>query len=193
MKNSRTQGSVTVVIIVILVIAVIGALGLVYWKNNAEKESIGNNGLLTPDSLRNTEDWLVYEDDVLPFIFDYPKDWRVTQEAGVFSLSDGTSRKNMSIGYVEMPRGLARGVALCQVKRDGANESCSYIDNELVGYFFGRVEDDVWRGVLREQNADIILTLISKDQKNKNILIGVAESIRLKPQLRNTPSREAKI
>lgn len=180
MIHSRTQRRATI-IIVILVTSVVGVLGLGHWKNNTERETVSNRGLLTMEDSRNTEGWLVYENDVLPFIFDYPKDWRVNQEAGAFSFLDSTNRKNMSIGYVKRPRGLARGVSVCQVRQDNANEHCSYIENEMVGYFFGQDEDDAWRGVLKEQNADIILTLISKDQKNKNILVGVAESIRLRP------------
>ena len=182
MINSRIQGSANIVIIAILVTVIIGSLGFVYWKNNTKKENIGNSGLLTVKGLRSTEDWVVYENDTLPFIFDYPKGWLVAQEeAGVFSLSDSTDRKIMSIEYVKMPRGMTRGVALCQVKSVKTNQYCSYINNELVGHFFGQAEDYVWRGVLNKQNADIVLTLISKGQKSKNILVGVAESMRLKP------------
>ncbi|MNY77382.1 hypothetical protein D3C86_2172610 [compost metagenome] len=71
-------------------------------------------------------------------------------------------------------------MSTCQVKRNTTNDHCSYINNDLVGYFYGKSNDEVWRGGLKNPEADIIVTLISKNQKTKSLLIGVAESVRPK-------------
>jgi hypothetical protein len=176
-KGSSNNGSAHVVIIIGIIAALMVALGLVYWKNVATQSN--NNEVSVTGDNYNSDDWSVYEDDELPFIFDYPKDWRVVKEEGAFFLLDGTSEKMISIRYVEMPPGLSRGVSVCQIKTTKTEKYCSYIDNALVDHFFGRTEDNEWRGQWSDRNADIILTLISKNQKTRSLLTDVAESIRL--------------
>lgn len=175
-KGSSNNGSAHVVIIITIIAALMAVLGLVYWKNVATQSN--NNEVSVTGDNYNSDDWSVYDDE-LPFIFDYPKDWRVVKEEGALFLLDGTGEKMISIRYVEMPPGLSRGVSVCQIKTTKTSKYCSYIDNGLVDHFFGRIEDNEWRGQWSDRNADIILTLISKDQKTRSLLTDVAESIRL--------------
>ena len=174
-KNSSQRANIHILIIVIGIVVLLGLLGFVYWKN-----SVNNDYTSVTTNTYSTKDWLVYEDDELPFMFKYPKDWHVVKEKGSFFLSDDKDDRIMSIRYVKMPPGLSRGVSACQIKRSNTDDHCSYIENDLVGYFYGQTKKATWTGVLNDLNADIIVELISKDEKSKSLLVGVVESIRLK-------------
>lgn len=175
MVNKKTTG-VRVRVKVALITILILVIGLVTWIGFDEyKNSINRDGYIPED--RKTGEWLTYKEGTWPFIFDYPKNWIITEEKGALYLSGLEDEVIMSISYVKMPPGLSRGVSLCQVKRSDIEGRCSYIDNDFVGHFFGVTDTNEWTGVLKNPDADIRLKLISKNKQNRDLLMSVANSI----------------
>lgn len=167
-------------IVTILSLLVVAGLLILGWGNIISNNRVSNDSTSILTNNSTTDGWLVLESDSVPFVFNYPNEWQVIEQVeGNFILSDNVDEKILSIRYVKYPRGMARGVSVCQIEQS-ENRECSYINNNSIGQFYGLTKNNTWTGELRDQNASIILTLISKDPEKKDQFMGVAESIKLK-------------
>jgi len=175
--SSKQSGSTHVIIIVILIIALLGTLGFVFWKNYINKGTPKSVVYQTPKS------WVVYKEDDVPFVLEYPSSWVIekgsiktnkTNETSHATLKaqDKTKRELLSIEYSREPEFSAGGTG-CQINSKSPN--CLFLSNAISEGFLNK-RDGVWIGQGKGSSELFVLRSYTDEQTTQTII----ESLRKK-------------
>lgn len=123
--------------------------------------------------------WITYANNDLPFVFDYPSEWRLEEQTeknktSIKAIEESSKEHVLTVVFLEPTFSL--GVAQCQIKRETSSDVCSYIPNKLVKYFYHIKGDSRWTGDLGGNR--IYIELIRQNQTDRENLIMLAKTIR---------------